>query len=78
MGIVISIDEVRAKRAERQQLLDPRVDKSFVAAWQATFEALELVETIPLPKAARARELLLRGLEVMLERETRRLGQWAN
>ncbi|MER9687233.1 hypothetical protein [Mesorhizobium sp. M0139] len=74
MGTVINLNEVRAAR---QPPPDPPIDEAFVAAWQPIFEALELVETIQLPRTARARELLLRGLAVMLEREQRRLGQCA-
>ncbi|TPN28435.1 hypothetical protein FKO01_21780 [Mesorhizobium sp. B2-3-3] len=75
MGVVISLEKVRAKRPERRRPTDPSVDPAFVTAWEAIFEALELVETIPLPKTARARELLLQGLGVMLEMEKRRLSQ---
>ncbi|ANT53520.1 hypothetical protein [Mesorhizobium amorphae] len=74
MGDVISFEKARAKQRRPP---DPLVDPAFVTAWEAIFEALELVETIQLPRTERARELLLRGLGVMLEREQRRLGQCA-
>ncbi|MER8912251.1 hypothetical protein NKI32_00195 [Mesorhizobium sp. M0761] len=74
MATIISLNEVRAKRRRPP---DPPIDEAFVAAWEPIFEALELVETIQLPRTARARELLLRGLAVMLEREQKRLGQCA-
>ncbi|MER9236607.1 hypothetical protein NKI56_32105 [Mesorhizobium sp. M0622] len=72
MATIINLNEVRAKRRGPP---DPLVDEAFVAAWESIFQALELVETIQTPRTARARELLLRGLAVMLERENRRLGQ---
>ncbi|ADV12964.1 hypothetical protein [Mesorhizobium ciceri] len=74
MGTIINLNEVRAKWRGPPE---PPVDEAFVAAWEPIFEALELVETIQLPKTARARQLLLRGLGVMLDREQRRLGQCA-
>ncbi|ESY21734.1 MULTISPECIES: hypothetical protein [unclassified Mesorhizobium] len=74
MATIINLNEVRAAR---QLPPDLPIDEAFVEVWQPIFEALELVETIQLPRTARARELLLRGLAVMLEREQRRLGQCA-
>ncbi|TRC91153.1 hypothetical protein FJV80_04320 [Mesorhizobium sp. WSM4310] len=78
MGVVISLEERRRVQKGRIGTEDDQVaSPAFVAAFEPIFEALELVETIPLPKTARARELLLRGLEVMLEMEKRRLRQCA-
>ncbi|MER9554662.1 hypothetical protein [Mesorhizobium sp. M0323] len=77
VGTVISLNEEREKRRAKPKPPSPAVDKAFVEVWEPIFEALELVETIRLPKTAKARELLLRGLGVLLETEKRRLGQWA-
>ncbi|MER8524809.1 hypothetical protein [Mesorhizobium sp. M1272] len=77
MATVINLNEVRAKRRRPPDSAadERRVCKEFVEAWEPIFEALELVETIQTPRTARARELLLRGLAVMLEMEQRRSGQ---
>ncbi|TPM14794.1 hypothetical protein [Mesorhizobium sp. B2-3-5] len=73
MGVVISLEERRRAQKGRSETEDDKVaSPAFVAAFEPIFEALELVETVPLPKMARARELLLKGLGVMLETEKRR------
>lgn len=68
---VISLAEWR----KRLRPEPPAVDPAFADAWESIFEAMELIEVFPLKRAQEARQLLLRGLHVMLARENRRLGR---
>jgi len=70
MAEVISLEEERVRRG-RSVLVDP----AFAQAWESIFEALELIEDIPLPKTQRAYKLIYAGLRIMLDREERRLGR---
>lgn len=61
---IISLDAERARRSN-----DPPVDPAFAQAWMLIFEALELVEDIPLPRAQAAYDKLFEGLRVLVNRE---------
>lgn len=66
---IISLDAERVRRST-----EPPVDPAFARAWMLIFDALELVEDIPFPRAQAAYDKLYKGLRILVnwERDLRR------
>lgn len=61
---IISLDKERARRSTESP-----VDPAFAQAWMLIFEALELVEDIPMARTQAAYDKLYEGLQILLNRE---------
>ncbi|UXS41987.1 hypothetical protein FY150_19750 [Agrobacterium tumefaciens] len=61
---IISLGAERARRSN-----DPPVDPAFAQAWMLIFDALELVEDMPMARAQAAYDKLYEGLRILLNRE---------